>query len=70
MVVFAHGSGSGRFSPRNNFVARHLRQGRVATLLIDLLTPDEAEDRSKVFDIDLLAERILLAKAWLEQDHA
>src|SRR4029077_17024263 len=68
MVVFAHGSGSGRFSPRNNFVARHLQQGKVATLLIDLLTPDEAEDRRKVFDIDLLAERVLLAKAWLEQD--
>jgi putative phosphoribosyl transferase len=68
MVVFAHGSGSGRFSPRNNFVARFLQQGRVATLLIDLLTPDEAEDRRKVFDIDLLADRVLLAKAWLEQD--
>jgi putative phosphoribosyl transferase len=68
MVVFAHGSGSGRFSPRNNFVARYLQLGRVATLLIDLLTPDEAEDRRKVFDIDLLADRVLLAKAWLEQD--
>ena len=68
IVVFAHGSGSGRFSPRNNFVARKLQQGRVATLLIDLLTPDEAEDRSKVFDIDLLADRVLWAKAWLEQD--
>ena len=68
IVVFAHGSGSGRFSPRNNFVARYLQQGRVATLLIDLLTPDEAEDRRKVFDIDLLADRVLLAKAWLEQD--
>ena len=68
MVVFAHGSGSGRFSPRNNFVARFLQQGRVATLLIDLLTPDEAQDRRKVFDIDLLADRVLLAKAWLEQD--
>lgn len=68
MVVFAHGSGSGRFSPRNNFVARSLQQGRVATLLIDLLSPDEAEDRRKVFDIDLLADRVLLAKAWLEQD--
>ena len=68
MVVFAHGSGSGRFSPRNNFVAHFLQQGRVATLLIDLLTPDEAEDRRKVFDIDLLADRVLLAKAWLEQD--
>jgi putative phosphoribosyl transferase len=68
VVLFAHGSGSGRFSPRNNFVARHLQQGRVATLLIDLLTPDEAEDRRKVFDIELLADRVLLAKAWLEQD--
>ena len=68
MVVFAHGSDSGRFSQRNNFVARFLQQGRVATLLIDLLTPDEAEDRRKVFDIDLLADRVLLAKAWLEQD--
>ena len=68
MVVFAHGSGSGRFSPRNNFVARYLQHGRVATLLIDLLTPDEAEDRRKVFDIDLLADRVLVAKAWLEQD--
>jgi putative phosphoribosyl transferase len=68
MVVFAHGSGSGRFSPRNNFVARHLQQGQVATLLIDLLAPDEAEDRRKVFDIDLLADRILFAKAWLGED--
>jgi len=68
VVVFAHGSGSGRFSPRNNFVARHLQQGRLATLLIDLLTPDEAENRRKVFDIALLADRVLLAKAWLEQD--
>src|SRR4029077_3994957 len=63
-----HGSGSGRFSPRNNFVARHLQEGRVATLLIDLLTLDEADDHRKVFDIDLLADRILLAKAWIEQD--
>ena len=68
VVLFAHGSGSGRFSPRNNFVARHLQQGGVSTLLIDLLTHDEAEDRRNVFNIDLLAERVLLAKAWLEQD--
>lgn len=68
IVLFAHGSGSGRFSPRNNFVARHLQQGKVATLLLDLLTPDEAEDRRKVFDIDLLADRLLSAKAWIEQD--
>jgi len=65
VVVFAHGSGSGRFSPRNNFVALHLQQNGLATLLLDLLTPDEAEDRRKVFDIDLLADRLLLAKAWL-----
>ncbi|MDH4187893.1 MAG: alpha/beta hydrolase [Nitrospira sp.] len=68
LVVFAHGSGSGRFSPRNNYVARHLQQGRVATLLVDLLTPDEADDRRKVFDIDLLADRMLMAKAWAEQN--
>jgi putative phosphoribosyl transferase len=68
IVVFAHGSGSGRFSPRNNFVARYLQQGHVATLLLDLLTPDEADDRRKVFDIDLLADRVLFAKGWLEQD--
>ncbi|MDH4329590.1 MAG: alpha/beta hydrolase [Nitrospira sp.] len=66
VVVFAHGSGSGRFSPRNNFVARRLQQNGLATLLLDLLTPEEAEDRRKVFDIDLLADRLLLSKAWLE----
>lgn len=68
MVIFAHGNGSGRFSPRNNFVARHLQRGKMSTLLIDLLTPDEAEARLKVFDIDLLADRILFAKAWVEED--
>jgi putative phosphoribosyl transferase len=69
VVVFAHGSGSGRFSPRNTFVARHLQQNGLATLLLDLLTEEEADDRRKVFDIDLLADRLLLAKAWLESDH-
>ena len=68
IIVFAHGSGSGRLSPRNNFVAHHLQQNGLATLLLDLLTPDEAENRRKVFDIDLLADRLLLAKAWLEED--
>jgi putative phosphoribosyl transferase len=68
VVLFAHGSGSGRFSPRNNFVARQLQEGSLATLLIDLLDPVESEDRQKVFDIDLLADRLLLAKAWLAQD--
>jgi putative phosphoribosyl transferase len=68
VVLFAHGSGSGRFSPRNNFVARQLQDGSLATLLIDLLDPVESEDRHKVFDIDLLADRLLLAKAWLAHD--
>jgi len=68
VVLFAHGSGSGRLSPRNTFVAHHLQKGGFATLLMDLLTPDEADDRRKVFDIDLLADRLLMAKAWLEKD--
>lgn len=68
VVVFAHGSGSGRFSPRNKFVARHLQQHGLATLLLDLLTPDESGDRRKVFDIDLLADRLLQAKAWIEEE--
>jgi putative phosphoribosyl transferase len=67
VIVFAHGSGSGRFSTRNQFVARHLEAGKFATLLLDLLTPDEAEDRRKVFDINLLADRVLLAQAWLSK---
>ena len=67
VIVFAHGSGSGRLSPRNNFVAHHLQQNGLATLLLDLLTPDEANDRHKVFDIDLLADRLLLTKSWLEE---
>ncbi len=59
VVVFAHGSGSGRFSPRNNFVARVLQEGGIATLLVDLLEEWESSDRNKVFDIDLLAERLM-----------
>ena len=68
IVVFANGSGSRRFSPRNNFVARHLQQNGLATLILDLLTEDEADDRRKVFDIDLLADRLLLAKTWLQSE--
>lgn len=68
LVVFAHGSGSGRLSPRNNFVALHLQQVGLATLLLDLLTEEEADDRDKVFDIDLLADRLLLAKHWVETE--
>jgi len=68
VVVFAHGSGSGRLSPRNTFVARQLQRDGLATLLLDLLTEEEAESRRKVFDIDLLADRLLLAKGWLEAE--
>ena len=64
-VLFAHGSGSSRFSPRNQAVAAHLQQARFATLLADLLDESEAEDRAKVFDIDLLADRVTAAQAWL-----
>ncbi|GIW54205.1 MAG: hypothetical protein KatS3mg082_0609 [Nitrospiraceae bacterium] len=67
VVAFAHGSGSGRFSPRNTFVARKLQNVGLATLLLDLLDEGEADDRRKVFDIDLLADRLLLAKAWLAE---
>ena len=68
VVLFAHGSGSGRFSPRNRFVAHRLQSGGIATLLIDLLTEGEAEDRRNVFDIDLLADRVLMAGAWLGKE--
>jgi putative phosphoribosyl transferase len=65
VVAFAHGSGSSRLSPRNNHVARALREAGLATLLFDLLLPAEAASRSNVFDIDLLANRLLAATAWL-----
>lgn len=67
IVLFAHGSGSGRFSPRNRFVAYHLQQGGIGTLLIDLLMSDEEHDRRNVFDIDLLADRVLVASGWLNK---
>ncbi len=65
VVVFAHGSGSSRHSPRNRFVADVLFEAGMGTLLLDLLTPDEERDRAKVFDIALLAERLEAATAWL-----
>jgi putative phosphoribosyl transferase len=65
IVVFAHGSGSSRHSPRNRFVAAALNQARLGTLLFDLLTPAEEHDRANVFDIDLLARRLVDVTAWL-----
>ena len=70
LVAFAHGSGSSRLSPRNRRVAEALCQRRLGTLLFDLLTESEAEDRRKVFDIPLLAERLLLATRWLAEAEA
>jgi dienelactone hydrolase len=64
VVIFAHGSGSGRMSPRNNYVARRLRDAGFATLLLDLLLPSEESDRRNVFDIGLLAARLRLAVDW------
>jgi putative phosphoribosyl transferase len=69
VVVFAHGSGSSRLSLRNRSVAGALNDAGFATLLFDLLTPGEELDRGNVFDIPLLAGRLLAASAWLaEQD--
>ncbi len=66
-VVFAHGSGSSRHSPRNQFVAGQLNAAGLATLTFDLLTDAEAEDRRNVFDIGLLASRLLLATDWVRR---
>jgi len=65
VVVFAHGSGSSRHSPRNQAVARVLEQAPLATLLFDLLSPQEDGDREAVFDIPLLGGRLAAATAWL-----
>lgn len=69
VVLFAHGSGSGRYSPRNTAIARLLEAGGFATLLMDLLTEHEAEDRRNVFDIGLLARRLLECTDYLGQRH-
>ncbi len=68
VVLFAHGSGSSRFSPRNTYVASALQQEGLATFLFDLLTEEEAADRAKVFDIPLLAKRLLEATEWIRND--
>ncbi|HUC27036.1 MAG TPA: phosphoribosyltransferase family protein [Streptosporangiaceae bacterium] len=65
IVIFAHGSGSSRHSPRNRFVAATLADAGLGTLLFDLLTPAEEVDRANVFDIDLLASRLSEVTAWL-----
>jgi dienelactone hydrolase len=65
LVLFVHGSGSSRFSPRNNFVARELRNAGLGTLLIDLLTRIEDQDYERRFDIPLLTQRVRSVTDWL-----
>lgn len=64
LIIFAHGSGSSRLSPRNSFVAGRFNDAGFATLLFDLLTPGEAADRGNVFDIQLLGSRTAQAVTW------
>ncbi len=66
LVIFVHGSGSSRNSPRNRFVASELNEAGLATLLFDLLTRNEEHDRANVFDIELLVRRLLAATAWVK----
>lgn len=68
IVLFAHGSGSSRFSPRNNYVASILQQAGIGTLLFDLLTHDEDRNYDTRFDIGLLTQRLLAATAWIRQE--
>ena len=74
VVLFAHGSGSSRFSPRNRFVAQTLNEGGLATLLVDLLTPEEEAldqyTRQLRFDIGLLANRLIGISDWLQTNPA
>ncbi len=66
IVLFAHGSGSSRFSSRNNYVASVLHEAKIATLLFDLLMETEEADRRNVFNIDLLSSRLVLATEWVK----
>ena len=70
VVVFAHGSGSSRHSPRNRYVAAVLNRAALGTLLFDLLLPDEEADRANVFDIGLLARRLTCVTRWLRDQPA
>lgn len=67
LVIFAHGSGSSRHSPRNTYVAEVLNAGGLGSLLMDLLTEDEELDRGNVFDIDLITGRLSAAVAWARE---
>lgn len=68
LVIFAHGAGSSRLSPRNNYVAEELGSRGIATLLFDLLTEEEVTDRTNVFDIRLLGQRLTEAVEWAQAE--
>lgn len=68
LVIFAHGSGSSRLSPRNTYAAGRLQGFSIATLLFDLLTETESADRRNVFDMPLLASRVIEAISWAHTD--
>jgi putative phosphoribosyl transferase len=68
LVIFAHGSGSSRKSPRNRLVADTLQEAALGSLLFDLLTPEEELDRANVFDIELLAGRLVAATEWVDAE--
>ena len=72
IVLFAHGSGSGRFSPRNQYVAKEFNKAKIGTILFDLLTSDEEEEDMVTakyrFNIELLAQRLMGATEWLKKD--
>jgi pimeloyl-ACP methyl ester carboxylesterase len=68
LVIFAHGSGSSRSSPRNQFVAKKINDRKIATLLFDLLTDEEENNRESRFDIEMLAERLIGVTRWCRED--
>ena len=66
LVIFSHGSGSSRLSPRNNYVAELIRSYQLGTLLFDLLTEEEDKEYERRFNIDLLTERLVAVTEWIE----
>ena len=69
LIIFSHGSGSSRFSPRNNFVAQYLQRNQFATFLFDLLTKEEDETYSNRFNIELLSQRLIQVTRELAKEH-
>lgn len=67
-IVFVHGSGSSHLSPRNSFVAEILQQEKFATLLVDLLTPEESQEDEYKLDIDMLTDRLICLRDWVDQN--